>query len=613
MNEFIDFFSAITDTSDFPPRWHCGKWTSFHGWLYIVSNITIWLAYFSIPAALMFITYKKALPFKNLIILFSAFIIACGTTHLVEAIIFWEPIYRINALILFGTAVISTITVYVLVKKIPVLLSYKNPTELDKEIKQRKAVEKQLETFLLKTPAAIAVFDTNMCYLNASERWYKDYNLVGQEIIGKSHYDVFPEIKENKTWLDHHQACLKGETIKKELDEFKKADGTTEYLKWELLPWTNADNSIGGVIMLTEVITEQIKQQEALINNEKRYNLAIKGTSAGIWDWIDINKKEEWWSPKFYELIGYENNEIEASLDSFSSLLHPDDSEATFNAVNEHMKRNVPFRKEFRLKTKKDGYKWFLSTGQVDRDDLGNPTRMVGSITNIHEKKIAEQELEAFTYSVSHDLRAPLRGIHGLSNMLLEDYEDSLDENAIKTLKRIAKNSTKMGLLIDDLLNFSKMSSVSLSIKKIDTNHFIRDIIWEMEDQTNLNFIDHIDLHHLPTIYGDKTFLTLVIKNILENALKYKKKDNTLKIVIDSTETEKNTILSFKDNGIGFNMNYHDKIFGVFERLEDSSEYSGTGIGLAIVQKILKKHKGKVWAESEEGKGSTFYISLPKL
>ena len=144
MESVIDFFSNLFQTESWPPRWHCGKWADFHGWLYIISNLLIWASYFSIPISLFIILNKKKTPFQFLITLFILFILSCGATHLVDAIIFWAPVYRLNALILGFTAIISTITAVVLQKNLPRLVSFKSPEELQIEVRQRKKAEEEL-------------------------------------------------------------------------------------------------------------------------------------------------------------------------------------------------------------------------------------------------------------------------------------------------------------------------------------------------------------------------------------------------------------------------------------------------------------------------------------
>ncbi|HPR18644.1 MAG TPA: ATP-binding protein, partial [Candidatus Cloacimonadota bacterium] len=221
------------------------------------------------------------------------------------------------------------------------------------------------------------------------------------------------------------------------------------------------------------------------------------------------------------------------------------------------------------------------------------------------------KELEAFSYSVSHDLRAPLRAIDGFSKALEEDYGDKLDEEAIEYLEIIRKNAQTMGILISDLLEFSRLSRKDIKLLEIDMNEIIEDVVSEIKFQNQDKKIEVL-LPERSIVKADRAMLHQVLRNLVSNAVKYSKTRPLIKIEFACQETENEYIFSIRDNGIGFDMKYYNKLFGVFQRLHSGMEYEGTGVGLAIVQRIIVKHGGRVWAEAEPDKGATFYFSLPK-
>jgi len=226
------------------------------------------------------------------------------------------------------------------------------------------------------------------------------------------------------------------------------------------------------------------------------------------------------------------------------------------------------------------------------------------------ELEVVNKELESFSYSVSHDLRAPIRAIHGYTKILAEDYIENFDAEGMKIFQSITRNSKKMGELIDDLLAFSKLGRKQVSFAPIDMTSLVKLVQDEItEEEENLpNYTVGI----LPPAMGDKSLIKQVWINLISNAIKYSQHKSTTNIEIGAYEQDKLIVYYVRDGGAGFDMQYYDKLFGVFQRLHSQEEFEGTGIGLAIVQKIVQRHNGLVWAESVLDEGSCFYFSLLK-
>lgn len=222
----------------------------------------------------------------------------------------------------------------------------------------------------------------------------------------------------------------------------------------------------------------------------------------------------------------------------------------------------------------------------------------------------ANKELESFSYSVSHDLRAPLRSIDGYSRILLEDYYGKLDEDGRRILNTVIKNALKMGRLIDDLLAFSKIGKQELSKITLDMKALTKIVVSELEAlHQDKGF--RITIHPMPKIEGDSAMMRQVLTNLISNAMKYSMKKENPVIEIGCRMQNGHCTYYVKDNGAGFDMRYYDKLFGVFQRLHGDSEFEGTGVGLALVHRVISKHGGEVWAEGKVDKGATFYFSLP--
>ena len=222
----------------------------------------------------------------------------------------------------------------------------------------------------------------------------------------------------------------------------------------------------------------------------------------------------------------------------------------------------------------------------------------------------ANDELEAFAYSVSHDLRVPLRAIDGFSRILVEDYQETLDDEGERLIDIIRENTKKMGQLIDDILQLSRAGRHEINLAKIDMETLIQTVFNELK-QSNPERDIIMDIEPLPQVYADRTLLQQVISNLLANSIKFTSLRETAHIKVGFQVGKKEYIYYVQDNGVGFNMKYSGKLFGLFQRLHGQNEFEGTGVGLSIVQRIIRRHGGDVWGEGEVDKGATIYFSLP--
>ena len=387
------------------------------------------------------------------------------------------------------------------------------------------------------------------------------------------------------------------------------------------------------------LLEEKTKTQAALEELEaiqERFQLAIEGSSAGIWDW-DIRTSEVFYAPRFKALLGFEEHEFVNQFDSFANALHPQDKKGVFGKINSTLENDDPYDVIYRLKTKKRGYRWFLARGKVLRDEKGSAYRMAGSIADITNAKKAEEEvkklnatleqkvkqrttdlqetneeLESFSYTVSHDLRAPLRAIDGFSKVLVSKLDGKLDPDQRHYLDVIIENVGKMGHLIDDLLAFSRMSRREKREVAFDTGQLVNEVfndLMQLENEKRTTLKIETDL---PPMFADRDMMKHVFSNLLGNAVKFSGNREEPLIEVGYQTEHEDTVYFVKDNGVGFDMTYSKKLFGIFQRLHSDDEFEGTGVGLAIVQRIIHRHEGQVWANSEEGKGAIFYFSLQK-
>jgi two-component system sensor kinase len=267
----------------------------------------------------------------------------------------------------------------------------------------------------------------------------------------------------------------------------------------------------------------------------------------------------------------------------------------------------------------------FMVSATPLTDERGRLTGSVHVARDITKRKQAEQilrertaelealnkELESFSYSVSHDLRAPLRAIDGYARSILKKQEDKFDEDTKRRFNDIRLNARMMGQLIDDLLAFSRLGKKHMSIAKLDMDAVIRDL-WKELQTANPERDMKLILNSMPVGYGDRTLIKQVCSNLLSNAVKFTKLRHPANIEAGGYIEGNEDVFYIKDNGVGFDMAYYDKLFGVFQRLHSPDDFEGTGVGLATIQRIIHRHEGRVWAEGKVDEGATFYFSLPR-
>jgi light-regulated signal transduction histidine kinase (bacteriophytochrome) len=225
------------------------------------------------------------------------------------------------------------------------------------------------------------------------------------------------------------------------------------------------------------------------------------------------------------------------------------------------------------------------------------------------ELEAANKELEAFSYSVSHDLRAPLRAVDGFSQAVIEDFGPQLPEAGRRYLRMIRGSAKRMGDLIDDLLTFSRLSRQPLNKELVNTGELVGNVLEEMSGEREGRQVD-VRIEDLPVCHADPALLKQVWINVLSNALKFTRKREAAVVEIGSVLEQDETVFVVRDNGTGFDMRYSDKLFGVFQRLHRADEFDGTGVGLAIVQRVIHRHGGRVWADAAVDHGATFYFTL---
>jgi PAS domain S-box-containing protein len=617
--------------------------------------------------------------------------------------------------------------------------------------------EERLRLFIEHAPAAIAMFDRDIRYLAASNRWKTDYDLPG-EIVGRSHYELFPELPER--WKAAHRRAVAGEVLRADADTFPRADGSTQWVKWEVRPWHSASGEIGGILIATEDVTANVLAKNALQESERRFRSFVEATAHVIWrtnargevdqsipswnaftgqsdpeaagfgwmsavhpddradvaaawqrasaakgtyqveyrlkihtgEWrhvrargipvfdaagnvaeyigtcIDVTERqlaEEhfqllaenipqlawmvnadgwifWFNKRWYEYTGTTLEQMRGW--GWQAVHHPDHTERVTTSWLRSVKSGDPWEDTFPLRAKDGTYRWFLSRAFPIHDANGHIYRWFGTNTDITELRDAQdalqkaeeelrfhaenlertiaqrtaalresnEQMEAFTYTIAHDLRAPLRGQQGFASALLDEHGPALGESGREYAGRIIDSAARMNDLINDLLAYSRLSRTEIQIEKVDLQKLVLEIRDEMTFQIrDANAKVHVDPFDF-IVCAHPVTLRAAIQNLVGNALKFTRPGVPPEVGIRAETRGQSVRLWVEDNGIGIAPEHHRQIFGVFHRLHKIGQYSGTGVGLAIVQKGIERMGGRTGVESEECRGSRFWIELDR-
>lgn len=379
----------------------------------------------------------------------------------------------------------------------------------------------------------------------------------------------------------------------------------------------------------------ELEESQARVRlSENRLQLATKAARLGIWDW-DIENNELVWDDAMYQQYGIAKDAFSGAYEAWSNSLAPEDFERATADVAAALRGEREFASEFRIRWPDGSVHYIKGIAQTIRDEDGRPLRMVGVNYDITEQKLAAEEvlklnaeleqrviertaqleaankeLEAFSYSVSHDLKAPLRGIDGYSQLLEETAGAQLDEEGRLFLRNIRQGAAQMQALIADLLAYARMERRALGEETVDLPASVEAVARVYEhDIASRGVVLRIDVPALAAC-ADREGLAVVLRNLLDNALKFSRNAQPPVIEIGASNAGDRVLLWVRDNGIGFDMKFHERIFGIFSRLQRAEDYPGTGVGLALVRKAMQRMGGRVWAESAPRQGSTFFLEL---
>lgn len=516
---------------------------------------------------------------------------------------------------------------------------------ITRDISVKKRYEKELikskqqyQDLFDQNPLPMWIFDIDsLKFLHVNKAACTHYGYSYEEFLGMTILDIRPYVDRaeivaiSKTLHNTPQKTSTWNHIKK--------DG--EIITVEITTYNFQYNGKNARLVLINDITEKIKALRELEESQHLLSSVTDTVPVAIYI-LDIKDKNIVFANKAIEkLSGYTTEEIISEKSGiFEKMIYPEDipiiedGYATLIAMNDNEVRE----REYRMHNKRGNTFWCHNWEIVfKRNESGLPELVLGAVEDITAIKDAEsiikqanetleqrvqertyeleetnKELEAFTYTVSHDLRAPLRAISGFAKILNDDYAVKLDAEGLDLLNEVIQNSVKMSRLIDDLLAFSRIGKKDVVKTNIKIDELAANTFNEIAKRYSGKTIN-LNMGPMPDAFADYSMLKQVVENLISNAVKFSTSRDVITISVKGETKGDYNIYSIEDNGVGFNPKFIDKLFKVFQRLYSAEEFEGTGVGLAIVHRIIIKHSGSVWAESRPGEGSTFYFSLPNL
>jgi PAS domain S-box-containing protein len=465
-------------------------------------------------------------------------------------------------------------------------------------------------------------------FLDVNESALRQYGYSRAEFLSMTAVEIRPDEEKEKFINVDRSGERPKEPHKMGIWKHKTKDGSIIFAEVVFHAMMYDGKPCG--LVLSNDVTERINAEQALRDSEARFRKIFDSGMIGF-VFCDTDGKILDANDFFLHHIGYTRDELRNG-----SLNWVDLTPREFFYVDRIMRDQLaergitdPFEKEY---FHKDGTRLPVLVRVASLDDH-EPTTGVAYVMDIRQQKrmekeiqqlnkdleekivnrtaqllAANKELESFSYTVSHDLRAPLRAIIGYAQMLLEDYREKLDGEAIRLINTVTYNAKRMGQLVDELLEFSRMGKKDLNKTQCDLTQIANNVVKDLGSHIEIN--PQIRVNPLGFANADPALIQNVFQNLLSNAIKYSSKKEKPVIEVGKIEANGETAYFVQDNGAGFDMSYYNKLFGVFHRLHRQDVFEGTGVGLAIVQRILERHGGKIWAESKLGEGSTFFFTL---
>jgi PAS domain S-box-containing protein len=496
-------------------------------------------------------------------------------------------------------------------------------TLLNREVAERTRAEEDLNRFFNVSADMMCVAGTNGYFKRLNPAWEKTLGYSVAELLARPYLDFVHPDDLPATQTAAQAASAAG--LASFENRYRTKQGTFRWLNWNSSP----DQQRGVIYAAARDVTDRKRAEAKLVESEERFRIMVEGVKDFAIFLLDTEGRVATWNAGAQRLKGYQAEEILGK--NFSCFYPQEEIDRGKPAMELRMAAESGRFEEEGWRVRKDGSKLWANVIITRLQDQSGTMLGFSKLTQdfTERKRTAEnirllnedlerrslaleesnKELEAFTYSVSHDLRAPLRHVDGFSRLLLEEHGEQLDPEGKRMLERVRQGTQHMGALVDDLLNLSRVSRREVNPLVTDLNTIVEEVLTELKPTCQDRQVE-FRAGRLPFAQCDPGLIRQVFANLLSNAIKFTRPRESAIIEVGQTLQDGHDVLYVRDNGVGFSMKYADKLFGVFQRLHRAEDFEGTGVGLATVQRIIQKHSGRIWVEAEIDKGAAFYFTL---
>jgi PAS domain S-box-containing protein len=489
---------------------------------------------------------------------------------------------------------------------------------LTRNITERKQAERDallLSAIVDSSDDAIISKDLNGIITSFNKGAERLFGYTAEEAIGQPVVSLLIPADRQEEEPNILARLRKGERV----DHFETIrrckDGTLLDISLTISPVKDARGAIIGASKIARDITENKRIRAALIESEARFRQLADAMPQMLWT-ARPDGHFDYYNERWYEFTGFARDSFGNA--SWEPILHPDDLQRTRESWSSAVRAGNPLNIESRLFDRYESrWRWFVVRALAVRDASGKIVKWFGTCTDIDEQKRVEddlrranRDLEQFAFSASHDLQEPLRTIKIYSELLTRRYADKVDGEALKFIRYLRNGATRMESLVRDLLTYTQVTRVEKTTEITDANEALKSALANLAGAISDSGAQ-IAAEPLPSSPVHGMHLQQLFQNIIGNAIKYRSPDRAPAVHVAAERQDGHWVFSISDNGIGIEPEYKEKIFGLFKRLHTSDKYSGTGIGLAICERIVDRYHGRIWVESEPGRGSTFRFTLP--
>jgi PAS domain S-box-containing protein len=492
---------------------------------------------------------------------------------------------------------------------------------MNTDITERKNVEMErdranalLTTILDSSPDVILAKDCEGRHLALNEAAARIIGLPVAEVIGRTDKEISKmEVAAPIMEVDR-EVMHTGKTMSID-EQYPDPSGKLLFFQSIKAPLLDEFGVPAGIVVVARDVTKQRQAEEALRRSEEEFRTLADNISQLAW-MTDESGSIFWYNRRWYDYTGTTLETMRGW--GWQAVHHPSHVERVVAHIQHCFETGKTWEDTFPLRGKDGTYRWFLSHALPIRDEKGRIIRWFGTNTDITERLKTEQELrranddlEQFAYSVSHDLQEPLRSVSIYSELLIRRCGERLDGEAQELLRYLAEGAARMEALVGDLLEYTRVVKLDVSTDKTDANSVLATVLSNLAE-TIAGLDARVISGELPEVRASPVHLQQIFQNLISNALRYRGRESPVVHVEAGQHDGGYALFSVKDNGIGFEPQYKEQIFGLFKRLHASTEYPGTGLGLAICRRIVERYRGRIWAESSPGEGSTFYFTLPR-